>query len=62
MEINGAAHIILTAGDFERSTAFYRKFLPFLGMTLVMDNDQFLYGVGARTALGSQAAVKRTCR
>ncbi len=52
MEINGVAHVILTAGDFERSTAFYRKLLPFLGLTLVMDNNQFLYGVGARTALG----------
>ena len=52
MDINGVAHAILTAGDFERSTAFYRKFLPFLGMTLVMDNNEFLYGVGARTALG----------
>ena len=52
MEINGMAHVILTAGDFKKSTAFYREFLPLLGMMLVMDNDDMLYGVGARTALG----------
>ena len=52
MDINGMAHVILTAGDYEKSTAFYRAFLPFLGMTLVMDNAEMLYGVGARTALG----------
>ena len=52
MDINGMAHVILTAGDYERSTAFYRALLPLLGMTLVLDNDQMLYGVGARTALG----------
>ena len=52
MNVNGVAHVMLTAGDFEKSCAFYRTFLPFLGMTLVMDNEQLLYGVGARTALG----------
>lgn len=52
MEINGMAHVILTAGDFEKSSAFYRDLLQFLGMTLVLDSDQMLYGVGGRTALG----------
>lgn len=52
MKINGMAHVILTAGDFEASSAFYRDLLPLLGMTLVFDSDQMLYGVGARTALG----------
>ena len=31
MEINGVAHIFVTAGDFERSKAFYMQLLPFLG-------------------------------
>lgn len=52
MRINGMAHVILTAGDFARSRAFYRKLLPFLGMTIVLDDDSMIYGVGARTALG----------
>lgn len=46
------AHVILTAGDFKSSAAFYRDLLPFLGMTLVLDSEQMIYGVGARTALG----------
>lgn len=58
MEINGVAHVMLTAGDFEKSAAFYRELLPFLGMTLVMDSDVLLYGVGARTAIGVQPPDK----
>ena len=56
MDINGMAHVILTAGDYEQSTVFYREFLPFIGMSIVMDNEFMLYGVGARTALRRQAA------
>ena len=29
MEINGMAHVIPTASNFERSRDFYRKLLPF---------------------------------
>jgi hypothetical protein len=32
MEVNGIAHVFLTASNFERSRAFYRKLLPFLGL------------------------------
>jgi catechol 2,3-dioxygenase-like lactoylglutathione lyase family enzyme len=52
MEINGMAHVILTASNFERSRDFYRKLLPFLGMTPVIDTDTYYYCVGGRTALG----------
>lgn len=52
MDISGMAHVILTAGDFAKSTAFYRQFLPALGMTIVSDDEHVLYGVGARTAIG----------
>jgi catechol 2,3-dioxygenase-like lactoylglutathione lyase family enzyme len=55
MEINGMAHVILTAGDYGKSTAFYRKLLRFLGMAIVFDSDEMLYGVGGRTALGVRA-------
>ncbi|MEQ1930307.1 MAG: VOC family protein [Parvularculaceae bacterium] len=55
MEITGMAHVFLTAGDFARSAAFYRKLLPFLGMKLVLDGETIIYGVGGRTALGVQA-------
>jgi hypothetical protein len=36
MEINGMAHVILTASNFERSRDFYRELLPFLGVTAVI--------------------------
>jgi hypothetical protein len=32
MEVNGIAHIFLTASNFERSREFYRQLLPFLGL------------------------------
>ncbi len=52
MEINGMAHVILTAANFEASRAFFEKLLPFLGMTPVINSDEMFYCVGGRTALG----------
>src|SRR6266436_2277760 len=43
MEVNGIAHIFLTASNFERSREFYRKLLPFLGMKPVIDSDTSYY-------------------
>ena len=42
MEVNGIAHIFLTASNFERSREFYRKLLPFLGMAPVIDTEAML--------------------
>lgn len=56
MEINGIAHVVLTAGDFARSRAFYGELLPFLGLTPVIDAPEFFYCVGGRTAFGIQPA------
>jgi hypothetical protein len=66
MEVNGIAHIFLTASNFEDSRAFYLKLLPFLGMTPVIDTDTTFYCVGGRTAVGVRApspehAAKRSC-
>ena len=55
MEVNGVAHIFITAGDFERSRAFYRRLLPFLGMKQVMDAAGTYYCVGGRTGFGVRA-------
>ncbi|HVA78619.1 MAG TPA: VOC family protein [Candidatus Binataceae bacterium] len=52
MEINGIAHLMLTVSNFERCKPFYAKLLPYLGLKPVMDNDQILYCVGGRTAIG----------
>jgi len=52
MEINGIAHVILTASNFERSREFYRRLLPFLGLQPMIDSDELFYCVGGRTAFG----------
>ena len=54
IEINGMAHVILTAGRFDEARAFYGELLPFLGMRKVFDGNDFVYHVGGRTALGIQ--------
>ena len=41
MEINGIAHVFVTANDFDRSRAFYEKLLPFLGLKPVLDGGAF---------------------
>ena len=41
MEVNGIAHIFLTASNFERSCEFYRKLLPFLGLKPVIETDTY---------------------
>ncbi len=57
IEINGIAHLFITAADFERSRSFYEKLLPFLGMKPVLDGDGFYYCVGGRTAFGIRACA-----
>lgn len=54
IEINGAAHVILTVSQFDKSRDFYCDLLPFLGMKKVFDGNNFVYHVGGRTALGIQ--------
>jgi catechol 2,3-dioxygenase-like lactoylglutathione lyase family enzyme len=55
MEVNGIAHIFLTASNFERSREFYRQLLPFLGLKPVIDTETIYYCVGGRTAVGISA-------
>jgi catechol 2,3-dioxygenase-like lactoylglutathione lyase family enzyme len=54
IEINGMAHVILTASRFEVAREFYRKLLPEFGMKPVFDGEKFFYCVGARTGIGIQ--------
>ena len=55
MEVNGIAHIFLTASNFQRSRQFYSKLLPFLGLKPVLDTETTYYCVGGRTAVGISA-------
>ena len=43
MEVNGIAHIFLTASNFQRSREFYSKLLPFLGLKPVLDTETTYY-------------------
>ncbi|MEL6996812.1 MAG: VOC family protein [Pseudomonadota bacterium] len=52
IEINGMAHVMLTVTQFDKAHAFYSKLLPAFGMQCVNDGPDFLYHVGARTAIG----------
>ncbi len=51
IEINGIAHTVLTVSNFDRAKAFYGEFLPFLGLTQVIDMEDVYYCVGGRTAV-----------
>lgn len=51
MEINGIAHIQITAGRYAVAREFYRKLLPFLGLKQVMDDAAGYYCVGGRTGV-----------
>lgn len=52
IEINGVAHTFITAGDFEKSVAFYRQLLPFMGLKEVGESPDTYYCVGGRTGVG----------
>jgi len=51
MEINGIAHIQITAGRYDVAREFYRRLLPFLGLKQVMDDKTGYYCVGGRTGV-----------
>ncbi len=46
IEINGVAHIMLTVTDIALSRPFYRALSRFLGLTCVLDDENWLYHVG----------------
>ena len=57
MEINGIAHVILTVRNMSASRAFYVPLLEHLGLTQIIDSSEYLYYVGARTAVGLRPAA-----
>jgi catechol 2,3-dioxygenase-like lactoylglutathione lyase family enzyme len=53
VEINGIAHIFLSVTNFDACAAFYRRLLPFMGLTFVVrDTPEQLYCIGGRTGFG----------
>ncbi len=58
MEINGVAHIFVSVTRFDECVAFYRRMLPFLGLThVVRDTPEQLYCIGGRTGFGVARAA-----
>lgn len=57
MEINGVAHVILTVRSIERSREFYVALLEHFGLMRVVDQPDYLYYVGGRTAVGLRPAA-----
>ena len=58
MDISGMAHVIITAGDFEKSTAFYRGLLPAMGLSIIQDDEDILRGLADGLAGGSGEAPR----
>jgi catechol 2,3-dioxygenase-like lactoylglutathione lyase family enzyme len=56
MEINGVAHVILRVNRFDECVAFYDRLMPALGLQTVYHNEEYVYYVGGRTALGIRPA------
>ena len=54
IEINGVAHVILSVSEWDRCAQFYEALLSFLGLQRVFGGADFIYYVGARTAVGIQ--------
>ena len=52
VEINGVAHVALTASNWDRCRPLYETLLPFLGLKCVFSGENSIYYVGGRTAVG----------
>jgi catechol 2,3-dioxygenase-like lactoylglutathione lyase family enzyme len=59
MEINGIAHTMLSSGNFLAARGFYRRLLPALGLSAVLDSDDTLYCIGGKTAFGIRASASQ---
>jgi catechol 2,3-dioxygenase-like lactoylglutathione lyase family enzyme len=51
MELNGIAHIQLTANDAARSLPFWEKLCHFFEMKTLIKNETMVYCIGSRTGV-----------
>jgi len=54
---NGIAHVQLTVTDMARSKPFYRRIFELLDMMVLVDSDDYFYGIGSRTGLAISPAA-----
>jgi catechol 2,3-dioxygenase-like lactoylglutathione lyase family enzyme len=57
MGFNGIAHVQLTVTDMARSKPFYRRIFELLEMMVLVDSDDYFYGIGSRTGLAISPAA-----
>lgn len=50
-EISGIAHIQLCVSDMSRSYPFYTRLLSSMGMKAIIDDENYVYYVGAKTGV-----------
>ena len=51
MELNGIAHIQLTANDAARSLPFWERLCHFFEMKTLLKNESMVYCIGSRTGV-----------
>ena len=57
MEINGVAHVVFRVHRFKECVDFYDRVLPALGLKCVQRDEDVVYYVGGRTALGIRSVL-----
>jgi catechol 2,3-dioxygenase-like lactoylglutathione lyase family enzyme len=58
-DINGIAHIQLSVSDMTASREFYDTLLGAMGMAPVIDDENYFYCIGGRTALAIAPAANQ---
>ena len=56
MQLNGIAHIQLTVSDLARSRAFWAPLFELFEMKILIDAENYFYGIGSRTGLALSPA------
>jgi catechol 2,3-dioxygenase-like lactoylglutathione lyase family enzyme len=51
MQLNGVSHIQLTVSDLKRARAFWAPLFELFELKILIDADNYFYGVGSRTGL-----------
>ncbi|MDC3024336.1 VOC family protein [Alphaproteobacteria bacterium] len=58
ISVNGIAHIALSVKSLNISKKFYKKLMPFLGLSLIHESNKSIYFIGSRTGILVQEIKK----
>ena len=56
MQLNGIAHIQLTVSDLARARTFWAPLFELFEMKILIDAENYFYGIGSRTGLALSPA------